>query len=346
MASAGFRQIKPEPIRLSSEKLGITPLEFYLNNITDDRPVQASVAKLFLAQPASKPLMYPVDLYGGGYEAIRNFMFHSLTRNTTLRPVNVRIKECNILETLQGGNRVSGKVTVVFQYDLEKDWGNIPLTQYRAIANYTRSVNDMTVVEPSLRKLLVNSLKFINTWMNNEAHQNVLLARRVKLSFTDYLDQDADTVYYQVSRPLIWDDFLAKVPDSRYTAAVFPSFGYDLRRDFKNGVIRVNLAVKVYMVKSASWVRHGRQDNYALNHEQRHFDLVKLIAERFKEKLITEKLSPDNYEGIINYEYIEFYREMNRLQTKYDLETSHGSNAGMQREWNRSIDNDLAALIR
>ena len=107
----------------------------------------------------------------------------------------------------------------------------------------------------------------------------------------------------------------------------------------------MDLILKVYMIKSASWAFPIVKSSYSLNHEQRHFDLVKLISERFKAKLLSEKLSPDNYEGIINFEYLEFYREMNRLQEQYDKETNHGSNKAMQDEWNRRIDAELNAQI-
>lgn len=344
LSSAGPGIIKPGPIRLLPEKMGITPTEFYIKKVSDERPVQSAVAMLFLAETGGKPAMHAIDLYGGGYEAIRNFMFQSLPRNTAARPINVRIKECNIVETLAGENYVNGQMTLVFQFDLENEWGAVPLTGYKSAAKYTRTINNMSVVEPALRQLLANSLKFINTWMNREAPRNIKLARGVKISFTDYLEQDSDTLYYETSRPLTWADFREEPRTSKYNAEVFSSFGYDQRRELINGIIHVNLALKVYTVKSASWVAPGVHNRYSLNHEQRHFDLVKLLAERFKEKLRSEKLSPDNYEGIINYEYLEFYREMNQRQKQYDLETSHNINQGIQEQWNRSIDNDLAAF--
>lgn len=344
MAASGLKM--PDPIKLTPEKIAISPAEFYIKNVTDQRPDHSPVANIFFAKSGTEPVRKVIDLEGGAQEAVRNFMFHALTRNTALRAVNVSIRECTITETLSGENLVSGEVKMVLQFDLEKDWGADSLTKYSASVRYTRNVNNIGVVEPALRKLLINSLRYINTWMNDEAPRNVQLARGVKISFSDYLDHDTDTVYYHSSRPLIWDDFRAKVSENRYSAAVFPSYGYDLRRDLKNGFIHVELAMKVYVAKSASWVSPGRQNSYSLNHEQRHFDLVKLIAERFKKKLFAENLNPDNYMGIINFEYLEFYREMNRIQIKYDLETSHGANAHMQMVWNRSIDNDLAAILR
>lgn len=341
LASASTGIAMPDSLRLISSKTGHSPVEFYIKNIIDERTVKHPAAKFLLSPKESKSNIQAEEIYDVGYEAIRDYMLQGLVRNTAARPVIVRIRDCNVRETLNAENRISGQVNLILQFDLEKESGEIPLTQYRSTAKYSRTFNNSGASETALKKLLSNSLTFFNNWMDTEVSQNIKLAGSVKISFEDYLDQDPDTVYYQASRPLVWDDFREKVPVSRYAAAVFPSFGYDLRRELINGIIHVNLAIKVYVVKSASWVSHHTLDSYSLNHEQRHFDLVKLVAERFKAKLISEKLNPDNYEGIINYEYLEFYREMNRLQQKYDQETNHGINIVKQEEWNRWINAQL-----
>jgi hypothetical protein len=335
---------RPDPIKLLPEKISINPTEFYIKSVTDDRIEKSAVANLFLSESEGKPVLFAVDLDGGGYEAIRNFMFQSIERNPLLRPINIRIKEFIVTETLSGENRIQGVATLVFTFDLEKEYGDVPLTEYRTAAKYTRSSNTISIVENTFRKLLGNSLKFINIWMNKEAPRNIKLATGLKISFKNYLEQHNDTVYYEPSRPLIWDDFRDKVRDSRYNAAIFPSFGYDQRNQLENGIISVELTLKVFVVKSASWAAAVKVNSYSLNHEQRHFDLVKLIAGRFKAKLLAESLTPDNYQGIINFEYVQFYREMNKIQEKYDLQTQHGTNSVMQEYWNRKIDKDLLLM--
>jgi len=335
---------RPDPIKLLPEKIAINPTEFYIKSVTDDRIEKSAVANLFLSESEGKTVFYSLDLDGGGYEAIRNFMFQSIERNPLLRPINIRIKEFIVTETLSGGNRINGVANLVFTFDLEKEYGDVPLTEYRTAAKYTRSSNTFSIVENTLRKLLGNSLKFINIWMNKEAPLNIKLATGVKISFKNYLEQHSDTVYYEPSRPLIWDDFRDKVRDSRYNAAIFPSFGYDQRNQLENGIISIELTLKVFVVKSASWAAPDKVNSYSLNHEQRHFDLVKLVAWRFKDKLLAESLTPDNYQGIINFEYVEFYREMNKIQEKYDMQTRHGTNLVMQEHWNRKIDKDLLLM--
>ena len=283
-------------------------------------------------------------LKSGTFEEVKRLLINGIPRDTALMPLRIRIKEYAVKETISAGNRVAGEVNVLFGFDIEKVGGQVPLTEYKTTARYTRFADNLNIVESTLQNLLANSLHFINNWVNKEASSNPKLAKGIKLSFRDYQEQHEDTVYYSPSRPLLWDDFREKRSDSRFAASVFPSFGYEQRTRMADGIIDVQLMLKVFVVKSASWVGPGTQSTYNLQHEQKHFDLVKLVAERFKKKLLSEKLTPDNYEGIINFEYIEFYREMNRVQKEYDEQTAHGTTAAVQELWNRKINSELAQI--
>jgi len=336
----------PDPIRLIQGKTILSNPDFHISKVIDDRFGQPLIGSLFLSRTGFKPGLYPIDLQGGTLESVRNFILNGVAKNPSGRPIVIHIKACNIIESLSGSNRVNGKMMLEFQFNLQKDWGEVPLTLYSVTVKYTRSINDLSVLEPSLRKMLTNGLKYFDTWINKEALKNLNLANEVKIAFSDYLVQDPDTVYYEPSRPLTWDDFREKVPSSsRFMAAVATYLGYDLSREVKEGIIHVDLSIKVCVAKSASWATSGIKNDYSLNHEQKHFDLVKIISEKFKKKLSLEKLNPDNYEGIINVEYLDFYREMNNIQKKYDDETSHGINKFKQAEWNRRIETELAAIL-
>jgi hypothetical protein len=192
---------------------------------------------------------------------------------------------------------------------------------------------------------MVDGIQYLNDWMNDAAPGSELLAKGIKVNFTDYgQNTDPDTVFYNFDRPLGWDDFQGRPRLSRYAASVFPGFSYDGSSEVKEGVIHVNLDVKVYMVKEASWVKANARDAYGLNHEQRHFDLVKLVAERFKQKIKPDLLTLEDYNSIIQYQFIESFREMNRLQEQYDQETRNGLDPMAQQRWNHKIDAELKAL--
>jgi hypothetical protein len=95
------------------------------------------------------------------------------------------------------------------------------------------------------------------------------------------------------------------------------------------------------MLKNSTWVRDLALNDYSLNHEQRHFDIARLITERFKRKLTPETLTLTDYNSEIQYQFIESFRDMNELQKQYDRETQHGINQAAQAYWNQKIDAEL-----
>ncbi len=339
----GFAQ--PVPIRLRTEKVHTANWDYYIAKVIDTRASGQVFASLWYKDGSGTLINNSSDISGGSRKALSDFLINGLSRDTEGRPISIRILDCMIRENNEN-THVSGILTLKVQYELEKDWGIQPLTTYSMNLKYTRSFTNLDYIESALQEVLTNSLTYIHNWMKKESATNILLAKGLNLSFLNYQEEDTDTVYYQKGRLLSFDDFQAKPPQNNgFQAAIFPSFGYEMQRELKGGLIQVQIILKVYMVKSHSWALPVIKNTYSLNHEQRHFDLVKLISERFKAKLLSEKLNPDNYEGIVSFEYHEFYREMNRLQHRYDQETNHGTNKVKQDEWNRWIDEQLNAQL-
>jgi len=337
----------PVTLALKPEPMPFTPKEFYVTGVMDARVDRKAVAYLLApaADPKAPAAVRPVDLAGGALPAVREYLRKSLPRNPKLRPVLVRLQEYRLTESAGTGSSVSGEVTVALSFHLKRRADTLDLVSYRGGIRYTRSANQTVTVEHALRQSLVGAMQYLDNWMNREVDHNEKLARTVKVTFTDYLRNDkADTVFYSPGRPLVWDDFRDTPRPGPYAATVFPSFAQEGRRRVKNGTVYVDLLLKVYVLKDASWVRPGSRDAYGLNHEQRHFDLVKLVAERFKRKVLADTLTVEDYDGQIGYEFLESYREMNRLQEQYDGETRHGLDQEAQERWNRRIDEELKAF--
>ena len=230
-------------------------------------------------------------------------------------------------------------------FDLQQGDETQHLVDYAGNANYTRSTGPPQDVEPTLRKMLGSSLAYFNTWINKQAGSDVRLASSVKLLFGDYNKKpEGDTIYYSVNRPLTWDDFQGGVLKSRYAAEVSPSLAYSERAEVKDGIILVTLEVNACLPKSVCWAKDGVRDSYTLNHEQRHFDLAKIAAMHLIQKIKAEELPVSNYEGPINVDYIDAYRQMDTLEKKYDDETTHGLDHFAQEKWNERIDRELKEL--
>jgi hypothetical protein len=335
-------------IILKDEQIPVTPTEFYIANVTDERDNRSAVA--FILSPANITDLakaYPVDLQGGALVAIKQFIDHNLLRDTAYRPITIGLKKFMVTESALTGGRVEGHVTVVMSFGMTREDDEIlHLLDYKGNATYTRNAGPPQEIEPTLRRMLENGLIYLNTWMDRQAAINIKLAKAVKLSFTDHEEKsEGDTIYYSFKRPLTWDDFQSKIPGGSYDAEVYPTIGYEEHTEVVKSVINAELAIKVCLPKSASWVRDGRRNDYNLNHEQRHFDIAKIAAGHFIQKLNGENLTVANYEGIINFDYLEAYREMNNLQKQYDDETRHGSDEQAQQRWNERIDGELKKVI-
>jgi hypothetical protein len=346
LSSGTFAPFKLEPIILHPQTLAVAPKEFYIAKVVDERSEQTAVAWVFpLPVIKQKAVLQAVDLQGGASNAIRNFIWQSFSQNKKLRPVLVKIKEFKVVEAMAGPGRVEGKVAVALSFDLMADPVNIHLTDYRIDTKYIRSENQLNVVEPALRESLISALKYLNNWMNVQGNINPKLATQVKVIFKDFKEKaEGDTIYYAVNRPLTWSDFQEKPRGGKYAAVVFPGLAFEEKQEVVNGEIQLLISMKIYVPKSACWVKDGEHNDYTLNHEQRHFDIVAIVGKRFEQKIKSAKLPVTNYDGIINFEYYESFREMNHLQNQYDDETQHGLNTVQQERWNRRIDQDLAAF--
>lgn len=336
-----------EPIRLQAESLPFTPKEFYIATVTDQRPERGPIARLALTLNQSTQ---PVDLERGVAASFQQFINQGLKQSKSLRPIAMRIRQCRVSETASG-QRVTGQFIFSITFELlgKDDSGaetSTRLTDYWGSANYVRPLGRTAVVESTIRQALVASLRSLNEYMNKESGRNEKLAKSLRINFTDdnRITND-DTVHYNPDRKLTWADFKAEPRrGSHYAAEVFTSFAYEGKSTVKDGVIVLNLTAKAYMLKESSWGRADAKNAYALNHEQRHFDIVKIIVERFKRKIQADSLTLEDYNSLIQYQFIETFREMHRLQTQYDDETNHSLNQAAQERWNQKIDEELRSF--
>ena len=343
---AGFQNIqKAAPFILHDEKMPYTVHEFYIADVLDKRTDRTLVASLITINQAHLPLTQPVNLQGGAAAAIKQFIDRNLHRDTKLRPVIITMKTFKLTESASPGGRVNGHLAVVFSFELQKGDRAVHLTDYTGGIRYDRPDKQTDAAEPVLRQGIQEAILYFNQWMDQQADDNILLAKAVKVKFTDYTEKpEGDTIYYAVDRPLTWADFRVRPMANGFEAEVFASIGYTEHTEVVKGIVNVNIALKVDIPKSDCWVRGSGRDAYTLNHEQRHFDIEKLVGEHFKQKILALHLPVDNYDGPINMEYLETLREATRLQKQYDTETRHGMDQQAQARWNEKIDKELREL--
>ncbi|MGY4539230.1 hypothetical protein ACVW0P_003664 [Mucilaginibacter sp. UYNi724] len=334
-------------IILQNQALKITPKEFYVAAVEDGRVDNTIIGKLQpVANVAGEPeAAYKIDLKGG-IAAIKNFVAYSLPVNKTLRPVIVKLNNLKVTEMPAGTGAVKGQLKLSVSFYLQKGEDPVHLVDYNTTTTYQHKAGPAQQIEPLIRSALSNCLTYLNTWMDAQADGNIKLAKTFKITFTDYNESaEGDTIYYSVNRPLKWVDFRGKAAsNSRHGAEIFAGLGYEEHSKIEKGTVLMTFAMKVYAPKSACWVNPSSKTATSLNHEQRHFDIARLVAEHYKQRIIAEKPTPDTYDAIISMEYLDALREMNKLQKQYDTETAHGIDNYKQSLWNDKVENELLEL--
>lgn len=150
-------------------------------------------------------------------------------------------------------------------------------------------------------------------------------------------DESSDTLFYHQRLAQPRDYRAAPRQGGRNEAVSFTSFAFDgSTRKFRD-TLEITLVLQVFWVKSASWSRTMPPGAHTLEHEQIHFDITRLVAERFRKKILQLPLTIEDHDSRIQYEYLESFREMNRLQEEFDNDVHSGQNAVRQQQWRDRI---------
>ncbi|MCF0063035.1 hypothetical protein MUK70_07325 [Dyadobacter chenwenxiniae] len=316
--------------------------KFYIQEVEDQRLIPGSTL--------GKVVLYgkdvPATLPGKADKELFNYWsFAAPKKEQTYLPLYISVKELSLNEKRVAPNKVTGEVKLSVKFRWYRNMQPVELTNYQTAANYTRPEREYDY-EKLVKQLLDQSLAHFQKWMTLNAGKNPALARNIQLVFKEIVNNDPDTVFYSPKRPLIWDDFKVRnaKPGSRYAAAVFTSFGYEGRSYPKDDDLVVEIGLKTFMVKSMSWGRPESRNAGTLRHEQIHFDITRLVVEKFKARLLKADLTIEDYDSEIQYQFLEAFREMNRDQERYDGETGHGLNAGAQAAWDRKIAGEISAV--
>lgn len=148
----------------------------------------------------------------------------------------------------------------------------------------------------------------------------------------------SDTVYYSPDRKLAWDDFKGTVrKESSSEAVTFTGFSYDATALKLKDSIFVHIYMQIYFDRIGSWVRQENKNAYALAHEQQHFDIAKIMADAFKDTLLSSTFSPEYYDSEIHFLYWDYWRKMTTMEQLFDDETHHGINQAKEAYWSEKV---------
>ncbi|GGM91641.1 hypothetical protein GCM10010967_25860 [Dyadobacter beijingensis] len=317
--------------------------KFFIQSVEDQRPQPGAALGKVIAFGKEIPAVLASK---AETELFDYWSFLAPKREQAYLPLYISVKELSVNEKRVGPNKVTGEVRLSVRFRWYREMQPVELTGYQTAANYTRPETSFTH-DKLIKQLVDQALTHFHKWMVNNAGKNPALARNLVLAFKEINNAASeDTVFYSPKRPLIWDDFKVRSakPGSRYAAAVFTSFGYEGRSYPKDDDLVVEIGLKIFMVKSMSWGRPESRNAGTLRHEQIHFDITRLVVEKFKDRLRKAELTIEDFDSEIQYQFLEAFREMNRDQEQYDGETGHGLNAGAQAAWDRKVAQQIEAL--
>jgi len=309
------------------------------------KPKFASLLSLHNQISANKPTL--TGFQNGLLNSVKNYVaYYSPLEEAPLNLI-MFIDSLDVKETSSSRDFVRGNVRVYVSFSrlIHKD--TLKLCSYQGAVNYSRSWSQSQVPSQQLQNTFDSAMQFFESWMQKNKGSSLKLARSVFCRVNEFRPgQDSpDTLYYSVKPRLRWDDFTSKVPSASYVAEIFPSLAYTLHTEVHNGRIELSILLKASLAKDAMWVQPGGADAYALNHEQRHFDLLQIAAYDFRKVLLKYKFPLINYEGDLSVLYLDAWRHMTNIEDAYDRETKHGILSGEQERWNQKIDNALKTEI-
>ena len=345
-APPALAQPTSSDISFKTEKIALSHAKsFYILDVADQRKLKGSLLGTVVLYGKAVPLKLDQALER---ELFDHWSSSLRSRNEDSLPLEVQLDEVSVSERKIAPNKISGEMKVKITFQWTRAAKKIFLTGYSTASTYTRPETTYDH-EAALRRLLDGAIRNFDQWMGLNEDKNPLLARGVKLVFENIgTAEQSDTVFYDPVRKLTWNDFQGNNnrPGSRYAAAVFSSLSYEGNSKMAGRYLQATIGLKVFMVKSMSWGRPDARNAFTLAHEQTHFNITRLMAERFKERLKTLDLTIEDYDSQIQYEFLEVFREMNREQESYDAQTGHGLNTSAQEKWNQKVQAEISRIYQ
>ncbi len=159
-------------------------------------------------------------------------------------------------------------------------------------------------------------------------------------------NNSGDTIYYKPNEKLNWNDFKGEPNKQSIAAAITESgFGYRLSMQSTNKKATIEITVFCYFSKLNSWVKPDLKSDYALKHEQNHFDITYINACLFIQRLRAADFTPDNFVSLTEKINDECFNALEKMQNDYDGQTKNGRVKNIQLAWNKKIDQQLGSLI-
>lgn len=150
-------------------------------------------------------------------------------------------------------------------------------------------------------------------------------------------NQEYETIVWKASQSLSWSDFKCKAPEN-YRAAAITASGITYRfstRGLQEN-LEVDFEITAHFYPHKSWYKPAVCDAAILGHEQLHFDISELYAQKMRESVKNTKFT-SNVKVEVKVIYNQILKELDAYQNAYDDETNFSRNREAQLIWNDKI---------
>lgn len=145
-----------------------------------------------------------------------------------------------------------------------------------------------------------------------------------------------------------WDThFLAK-PDklSPYAALTVTNWHYSYNAKISGNKLHIDFKFSGGVVPTESWVKQDRISNrkisrQLLNHEQGHVNINFILLKEGEQQVRYQNYTTSNYKRLIQANANKVSKYYSDMQSRYDLETKHGSDLEAQASWDDYIRDQM-----
>lgn len=148
-----------------------------------------------------------------------------------------------------------------------------------------------------------------------------------------------------------WDTHFLAQPDehSAYAALTVTNWHYSYTANIRNNHLHIDFRFSGGVVPNESWVKRNRISNrrvarQLLNHEQGHVYINFLLLRKGDGQIRNQKYTPSNYKRLIQSTANKIGKYYSDMQSRYDLETKHGSDLAAQSRWDNFFKAELDKL--
>jgi hypothetical protein len=152
--------------------------------------------------------------------------------------------------------------------------------------------------------------------------------------------KESNSIQWDTSRRLVWEDFKSSPDDNSSNAALTSStisFKYNYNSD--KGF---SYTIGCLFEKNSSWGRV--KTDYILSHEQGHFDIAEMYARKLNKTIKAYTFNPATAQKEVPAIYQKIMKDLAAMQQQYDNETDYSRDKEEQAAWKLKINNELEQL--